>query len=208
MRVQDMEKKIAKLSILIFFTSLIVCSNLVYATSGDSSTLDELFPPSQDISHGFRNEEIQNETLNENGFIEGRSVSYTRLLDNYVMMQLHIRVYKFSSTETAYNYYNKTINEIKSNQIYDEIEIPSAFAIITNEDAEVGSSWLLLNTIVSNIEVINEYTLEDTQEMLVYYTQLGLDNIPEFQQLTLILIFVTVSISTIIMKKKLLFQNR
>jgi hypothetical protein len=204
-KVQNMAKKLAKLSILIFFTSLILCSNLVYATSGDSSTLDELFPSSQDISHGFRNQEYQNLTLPQNGFTEGRSVSYTRLLDNQVRMQLHIRIYKFSGTETAYNYYNKTITEIQSNQIYDEIEIPSAFAIITFEDADVANSWFLSENLVTNVEVINDYTLEDTEEMLVYYTQLELNIIPEFQSWITIPFFIIIVIA-ILIKKKLTFQ--
>ena len=127
--VQNMQK-IVKLSILILLISFTTCSHLVYATSNDSSPLDEFLISSDDISHGFYNKEYQDETLTEEGFIDGRSVNYNRLFDNIVIMELHIRVYRFSSTEDAYDYYNKTIEEIKSNQYYYEIEIPSAFTII------------------------------------------------------------------------------
>ena len=91
----------------------------------------------------------------------------------------------------------------ESTQIYDEVDIPSAFAIITFEDADVGTSWILLDNFVSNIEVVNDYTFEDTEEMLVYYTELELDIIPEFQSWILMGIFVIATFCAVIIKKKL-----
>ena len=200
-----MKKKLATITILTLFTYLFVCSNIVYATS-ENSSLEELLPSSEDISHGFQNKQLQNVTLNEDGFREGISVNYNVTLDDHAIMELHIKIYKFSGTETAFNYYNKTITEIESTQIYDEVEIPSAFAIITFEDADVGTSWLISDNIVTNVEVVNDYTFEDTEEMLTYYTQLELDIIPEFQSWILISIYVISTISVIIIKKKTLTQ--
>ena len=59
-----------------------------------------------------------------------------------------------------------------------------------------------MNDLVFNIEIINEANFEDTEEMIVYYTELELDAIPEFQSLALILIFVIATISTILLKRK------
>ena len=79
---------------------------------------------------------------------------------------------------------------------------PSAFAIIEETRAEIANSWTVANNIVMNLEVYNDWD-EDTEELLVTYTQLEMDIIPEFPSWTIVPILLIATLSVIIIKKKI-----
>ena len=203
---KETKKIITTLTICICLT--LFSSEIAYATADNTSDLDELLPSRDDIPDQFREVEYKDETLNDNDFLEGRSNTYSRLLENHVIISLQFKIYKFSDSESANSYFNKIVNEIKSNggyreSDYTEIEIPSAFAIIEESRAEIGNSWTVANNIVMNLEVYNDWD-EDTEELLTTYTQLELNIIPEFPSWIIVPLFIIATLSVILTKKKLM----
>ncbi len=193
-----------------FFTALVltacllgISSSIVFASSENPSPLDELFPLNDDISHGFHNEEYNDEDLDEDDFDEGRSKSYTRLFDNHVIMSLHFKIYKFSSSEAADIFYVNKVEAIKSTVGYTEVNIPSAFAVIEYDDSELGNSWSVMNDMVFNVEIVNDWNSEETEEMLIYYTHLELDAIPEFPSWIILPIVFTATLAIAIYRKRM-----
>jgi hypothetical protein len=179
-------------------------AGITFASSDTSSELDELLPSREDIPGQFRNVNYKNEILNENGFLEGRSNSYDRTFDGYVILSLRFKVYKFTNSQTATAYLNKKINEIEQQDNYLEVEIPSAFAFIDEDGlAETGNSWSVHDNLVFNVEVYNDWD-EDTEDMLITYTLLELDIIPEFPVWIISPLFLITTFLAIIIKKKLL----
>ena len=196
-------KKIASIIIVLFCFSIFM-SGIVFASSDNSSLLDELLPSREDIPDQFRNVNYKNEILNEDGFLEGRSNSYDRIFEDYVIISLRFKVYKFSNSESADSYFNKKINEIELQGNYFEVEIPNAFAVITENGFDLGNSWCVEDDLVFNVEVFNDWTPEDTEDMLVSYTLLELGIIPEFPLWFILPIFLVTTIVTILAKKRLL----
>ena len=179
-------------------------SGIAFASSDNSSLLDELLPSREDIPDEFRNVNYKNEILNEDGFLEGRSNSYDRPFENYVIMSLRFRVYKFSNSESANNYFNKKVAEIILEGSYTEVETLSAFAVIIENGFEIGTSWNVINDLVFNVEVYNDWTTENTEEMLVTYTLLEDSIIPEFPSWVILPMFLVSAIITILVKKRFL----
>ena len=198
------KKILTTLTILICLT--LFSSQTAFATSNNTSDLDEFLPSREDIEDQFHEVEYQNLTLNENNFLEGKSVTYSRLYDNDVIISLQFNIYLFSNTESANTYYDKIVNQVKTDGgyrdvVYTEIEIPSAFAIIEDDRAEIANSWSVSNNIVMNLEVYNDWN-EDTEQLLITYTQLEMDIIPEFPSWTAIPLFLIATVTAIIIRKK------
>ncbi|TRZ47975.1 MAG: hypothetical protein D4S01_11245 [Dehalococcoidia bacterium] len=204
-----MEKTKKILTTLIICTCLTLSSlEIAYATADNTSALDELLPSREDIPDQFRTVEYQDETLDEDDFIEGRSVTYSRSFESQVILSLQFTVYEFEDSESAKAYIDKIVDEIVTNDGYreqlgyTEVEIPSAFAIIEEDRAETGNSWSAANDIVMNLEVYNNWD-EDTEELLTTYTQLELSIIPEFPSWIILPLFIIATLSVILIKKKL-----
>lgn len=182
----------------------IFSSQTAFATT--TSELDELLPSREQIPAQFHEVETENLNLNEDNFVEGRSITYGRLFENHLIMSLQFNVYEFTDNQSANAYYNKTVNEMKTHGGYlgfgyVEVEIPSAFAIIEEDQAEIANSWSVANNFVMNLEVFNDWD-EDTEELLVTYTQLEMNIIPEFPTWTALPIFIIATLTAITIKKQ------
>ena len=191
-------------SAIVLIMVFVLMVNVVSASQDEySSLLDELLPSREDIPSNLRTGDYKNETLNEDGFLEGRSNSYNRLFEGYIIMTLRFRVYKFSDSESANSYYNKKVDEIKSTGGYTEVEIPSAFAVINENGVEIGNSWSVTNDIVWNVEVYNDSVLENTEDALVSYTLLELSIIPEFPAWAILPVLLIAGLAVILVKRKI-----
>ena len=190
---------------IVFIIVIIFRIGLVSASEGlDTSTLDSFLPSRDDIPAEFRTGGYDEEDLNEDGFEEGRSNWFYRMFDDRIVMNLTFRVYKFSNSEFANSFYNKVVDEIKSIGGYNEIIIPSAFAVIHENIVDIGNSWSVENDIVFNFEIFNDLSSENTEDILVEYTILGVSIIPEFPSWIIFPLFVMVTVVGMICRGKIL----
>jgi len=154
------------------------------------------------------------ENLNEPGFIEGKAVEYYQRFYEHSDMSVEFYVYLFSNLSNAEAYYNRTINETKSNGGYTEVSIPDVFAVVYNYGTqEIGISWGIVSNVVFKVGVYTANIVEDPTDRLVSFTSLertrileksGLNTVPEFTSLIILPLFVLATfIAAKIAKKRL-----
>ena len=184
-----------------------------------TNPLDELLPPiiydpGHDPTYPLQEPEWYydnswTETLMEPGFEEGKARAFYKRFYLYSDMSVEFYVYRFSNISSAEEYFNKEINQIKSEGDYTEVSIYNAFGVKFNYDIqEVGVSWGFINNIVFKVEVITDGIVEDPTDQLIEFTLLQRFHIlecgiiSEFSFYIILPLFMITTLLTIIIIKR------
>jgi hypothetical protein len=169
-----------------------------------TAPLDDLLPSRDDIPTQWYTGESSNETLAETGFVEGRRVGYYKLLgyDSVIVSDLY--VYRFSDVANASTYCNKEIDKTKSEGGYSEVAIADVFAAIFDYGTfKIGVSWGAKSNIVFKVRIYDDYILEDPVGALLNFTNLmKIHIIPEFSSIAIIVLFASITIFVVTLKKR------
>ncbi len=197
-------------TILVIILILGILLPYVKADELITDPLEDLLPSREDIPTQWHTGSSSNTSIQEPGFLEGKTVSYNRIFGDTDVMVLYISVYRFSNATMANEYCDKEINEIKSEGGYSEITISGVFAVIIDYGTlEEAISWGVTSNIVFTVKVINTYYYENPTDELIYFTNLENNIVPEFS-LLILLIFIMISTLLITIgkpKSHLLIEN-
>jgi len=140
-----------------------------------TKSLDEMFPTRNDISTEWFTGSSEPLKLEEEGFIEGKRVSYYKTLSDitYAGIDVDFYVRRFSDSNSARIFYEKIINKIKSEGGFKEMHITDCFAFTTDMGREESAESICLkNNIVYGVYVYNDYIWENPDDELKDFTNL------------------------------------
>ena len=140
-----------------------------------TKSLDEMLPTRNDISTEWSTGSTENLTLQEEGFIEGKQVSYYKVLSSISGAGIDADFYvrRFSNSDTAKIFYDKIVNKIKSEGGYKEISITDCFAFTTDMGIEEsGESLCTKSNIVYGVYVYTDYIGESPNDDVRDFTNL------------------------------------
>jgi hypothetical protein len=156
------------------------------------------YPTLQEPQWYFGNSWTAN--LNETGFLEGSGVEYYQRFYAHSDMSVEFYAYLFSNTSNAEAYYNRTVNQTKSNGGYIEVSISHCFAVVYNYGTqEIGISWGIFNNLVFQVAVYTANIVEDPTDRLVTFTSLertriiekiNPNSVPEFPSIIVLPLFI------------------
>jgi len=138
-----------------------------------SKPLDNLLPSRDDMADEWLIGSSSDVTLNVSGFTEGSIVSYYKQIGSthsqtkeYLYFTTFF-VYRFSDADSASVYFNKEVNETKSEGGYKEVAISGVFAVTYDYGTtEEGLSWGHKNNIVFSVYVYNNAVFEAEGELI------------------------------------------
>jgi len=168
-----------------------------------TAPLDELLPSREDIPSEWETGGLSNATLDEPGFVEGKTVWYFKDFGGSSAMDVDFYVYRFSDMNNATTYYDKEVDEIKSDGGYTEVEIPDAFAVVYDWGiGEQAVSWGVESNVVFKVEIWNNYESEDPADELITFTTLEKTIIPEFPSFLILPLFMTTTLLVAVLYRR------
>jgi hypothetical protein len=168
-----------------------------------TAPLDELLPSREDIPTQWHTGSSSNITMEEPGFVEGKTVNYYKIYVADDLMNLHFSVYRFSNITSAEAYCNREIDKIEAEGGYTEVPIPEVFAVVVDYGVfEKAISWGVMSNIVFTVNVLNTYSLENPTDELVYFTNLEKDTVPEGASFLILPLFMLATLLAIIIYRR------
>jgi len=166
-----------------------------------TAPLDELLPSREDIPSEWEMGGFSNVTLEEPGFVEGKTVWYFKDFGGSSAMDLDFYVYRFSDGNSAKTYHDKEVDEIESEGGYTEVIILDAFAVVYDWGVgEQAVSWGVESNVAFKVEIWNNYEPEDPTDELIAFTDLEKTIVPEFPLLLIPPLFMITTLLVAVLR--------
>ncbi|MFX1480446.1 MAG: hypothetical protein ACFFCI_20305 [Promethearchaeota archaeon] len=171
-----------------------------------SGQLDEQLPTRELLPTEYTYNGHSSRTLDAEGFLEARSVSYERIIPSLdpSITWTKFTIYRFSNSEYANSYIDGG-DDIGG---YTEIEIPNGTGkLYYLADFKNTYSWVVLDDKILEVNVYSNNGVESVVNELKQLTLLWVNEIPEFPSITSLLI-VTTLLTTFLVIVRLKYEKK